>query len=82
MAKRAITDCDFVINKLDEKNLRSWLYRAKAYYSLGELRDYDKSIADAKKNNPKELDYIEKIVIAIENESDLFGENNTLSGNV
>lgn len=66
--KRAIIDCDFVIQKLDEKNLRSWLYRASAYYALGEMRDCDKSINEAKKNNPKELEYIEKVVEFIKND--------------
>jgi tetratricopeptide repeat protein 12 len=66
MYKRAIIDCDLVLNKLDEKNLRSWLYRAKGYHLLGEQRNYAKSIAEAKKLNPKELAYIEKVVIDIE----------------
>jgi tetratricopeptide (TPR) repeat protein len=64
--KRAIIDVDFVINKLDEKNLRAWLYRAKAYYSLNEKRLYDKSILEAKKHHPKELSYIDKIIAEIE----------------
>ena len=64
--KRAIIDCDFVLSKLDEKNLRSWLYRAKAYYLLDEKRNYEKSIIEARKNNPKELAYIDKIVTEIQ----------------
>lgn len=64
--KRAIIDCDWVLNKLDEKNLRSWLYRAKAYYLLDEKRLYEKSIVEAKKHHPKEISYIEKIVTDIE----------------
>lgn len=64
--KRAIIDCDFVINKLDEKNLRSWIYRAKAYFSLNEKRLYEKSIQEAKKHHPKELSYIDKIITEIE----------------
>jgi tetratricopeptide repeat protein 12 len=75
--KRAIIDCDFVINKLDEKNLRAWLYRAKAYYLLDEKRLYEKCIFEAKKHHPKELSYIGKIVIEIEGvgEGDESGEN-------
>jgi tetratricopeptide (TPR) repeat protein len=72
--KRAIIDCDFVLSKLDEKNLRSWLYRAKAYYLLDEKRNYEKSIIEAKKHHPKELDYIEKIVQSIEH-TDSDGED-------
>lgn len=56
---------DFVLQKLDEKNVRSWLYRAKSYYLLGETRDFEKSINEAKKNNPKDLDLIEKTVASI-----------------
>lgn len=56
---------DFVLQKLDEKNVRSWLYRAKSYYLLGETRDFEKSINEAKKNNPKYLDLIEKTVASI-----------------
>lgn len=66
--KRAIIDCDFVVQKLDEKNVRSWLYRARAYHALGERRDYEKSVNEAKKNNPKELEYIERVVQYIEND--------------
>lgn len=63
--KKAIIDVDFVLQKLDEKNLRSWLYRAKGYYFLDEQRDFEKSISEAKKNNPKELYFIEKVVAEI-----------------
>jgi len=72
--KRAIIDCDFVLNKLDEKNLRSWLYRAKAYYHLEDHRLYEKSIMEAKKHHPKELNYIDKIIAEIEGPPD---SNNT-----
>lgn len=70
--KRAITDCDWVLNKLDEKNLRSLLYRAKANYLLHEKELYKISIQEAKKHHPKELGYIERIVSEIEGTS---GEN-------
>ncbi|XP_065093805.1 tetratricopeptide repeat protein 12 [Ochlerotatus camptorhynchus] len=66
MCKRAIIDCDFVISKLDEKNLRSWIYRAQGYHLLGEMRAYEKSVSEAKKHNPKEWDYIDRIVMEIE----------------
>lgn len=66
--KRAIIDCDFVLDKLDDKNLRAWLCRAKGYLNLGELRNYERSIAEAKKLNPKDIAYIEEIVSNIEGE--------------
>lgn len=64
--KRAIIDCDFVLDKLDDKNLRAWLCRAKGYNCLGETRNYERSIAEAKKLNPKDIAYIEEIVNNIE----------------
>lgn len=64
--KKAIIDADFVIQKLDEKNVRSWLNRAKSYYLLDEKRDFEKSINEAKKNNPKQLDFIEKTIEQIQ----------------
>lgn len=72
----AIIDCDFVLNKLDEKNLRAWLYRAKAYYLLEDQRLYEKSIFEAKKHHPKELAYIEKIVREIEGPMEVDNEQN------
>lgn len=63
--KKAIIDADFVIQKLDEKNVRSWLHRAKSYYLLDEKADFEKSINEAKKNNPKQLDFIEKSIANI-----------------
>lgn len=65
--KKAIIDVDFVLQKLDEKNILSWIYRAKSYYLLGELRDFEKSINEAKKNNPKKVDFIEKCVANMQN---------------
>lgn len=66
LCKRAIIDCDFVLDKLDDKNLRAWLCRAKGYHCLGETRNYERSIAEAKKLNPKDIAYIEEIVNNIE----------------
>lgn len=74
--KKAVIDADFVIQKLDEKNVRSWLYRAKSYYLLEETRDFEKSVNEAKKNNPKDLEFIEKTVANIlENKWTIFGPN-------
>uniref|UniRef100_A0A182Q867 Uncharacterized protein n=1 Tax=Anopheles farauti TaxID=69004 RepID=A0A182Q867_9DIPT len=67
--KRAIIDCDFVLSKLDEKNLRSWIFRAQGYYGLGETKAYEKSVAEARKHNPRELPYIDRIVRQIEGKS-------------
>lgn len=74
----AIIDCDFVLNKLDEKNLRAWLYRAKAYYLLDEMQLYEKSIVEAKKHNPKEFTYIERIVDEIERSNELYNDDDTM----
>lgn len=69
--KKAIIDADFVLQKLDEKNLRAWLFRAKAHHALDELRDYQKSINEAKKCNPKKIELIESVVAKIESEADV-----------
>lgn len=67
--KRAIIDCDYVINKLDEKNLNAWLFRATGYHGLGITTEYEKSIVEAKKNHPKRLQYINEVVQLILSES-------------
>lgn len=63
--KRAIIDCDYVINKLDERNLNSWMFRANGYYGLGICSEYEKSVAEALKNHPKRLQYINDVVSLI-----------------
>lgn len=61
--KRAIIDCDYVINKLDEKNLNAWLFRAKGYHGLGITSEYEKCVAEARKNHPKRIvPYINEVV--------------------
>ncbi|XP_065366905.1 sperm-associated antigen 1 [Calliphora vicina] len=67
--KRAIMDCDYVLNKLEEKNLRSWLYRAAAYKRCGDEKNYETSIKLARKNNPKKADYIDDFLEKFARES-------------
>lgn len=45
--------------------MRAWIYRAMGYHLMGEMGDFEKSIAEAKKGNPKELAYIESAVAII-----------------
>uniref|UniRef100_T1GXU0 Uncharacterized protein n=1 Tax=Megaselia scalaris TaxID=36166 RepID=T1GXU0_MEGSC len=66
--KRAVIDCDFVINKIDEKNLRAWLYRAAAYFKQDDMKNFENCVKLVKKNNPKELEYIEEFVEKIRKE--------------
>ncbi|XP_017084028.2 tetratricopeptide repeat protein 12 [Drosophila eugracilis] len=42
--KRGIVDCDFVLNKLDEKNLRAWMYRAMAYKGLKDESNFENCV--------------------------------------
>lgn len=42
------------------------MYRAYGYHELAELDDFHKSVTEAKKANPKELDYIEQLVGVIQ----------------
>lgn len=67
--RRAIIDCDYVINKLDEKNLNAWLFRAKSYRKLDATFEFDKSVAEAKKGHPKQMDYIENILTLIQTDA-------------
>lgn len=60
--KRAIIDCDYVINKLDDKNLNAWLFRANGYYALAISSEYDKSVSEARKNHPKRLNEIAEVI--------------------
>ncbi|XP_037818881.1 tetratricopeptide repeat protein 12 [Lucilia sericata] len=67
--KRAIMDCDYVLNKLEEKNLRSWLYRAAAYKRCGDEKNYETSIKLARKSNPKKTDFIDDFLDKFARES-------------
>ncbi|XP_030374296.1 tetratricopeptide repeat protein 12 [Scaptodrosophila lebanonensis] len=60
--KRAIIDCDFVLNTLDEKNLRAWLYRAAAYKSMNDDFNYDNCVKFARKYNSKQMEFIDKFL--------------------
>ncbi|ALC47100.1 maker221 [Drosophila busckii] len=57
--KRALIDCDYILNHLDPKYLRAWLYRAGAYQRLGDDQNYEYSVYQAKRLNYKDLEYIE-----------------------
>uniref|UniRef100_A0A1I8P954 Uncharacterized protein n=1 Tax=Stomoxys calcitrans TaxID=35570 RepID=A0A1I8P954_STOCA len=67
--KRGIMDCDYVLNKLEEKNIRSWLYRAAAYKRLGDEKNFETSIKLARKNNPKKGDFIDDFLEKLKLES-------------
>ncbi|KAH8369341.1 hypothetical protein KR009_008814 [Drosophila setifemur] len=57
--KRGIVDCDFVLNKLDEKNLRAWLYRAMAYKGLNDEANFETCVKYARKFNSKQMEFID-----------------------
>ncbi|XP_061390443.1 tetratricopeptide repeat protein 12 [Musca vetustissima] len=67
--KRGIMDCDYVLNKLEEKNIRSWLYRAAAYKRLGDEKNFETSIKLARKNNPKKGEFIDDFLEKFKMES-------------
>lgn len=60
--RRAVMDCDHVVNKLDEKNLRGWLYRALAYKKLDDTYNYDVSVEMAYKTNNKQREQIDEFI--------------------
>lgn len=62
-------DCDHVVNKLDEKNLRGWLYRALAYMKLEDTANYNVSVQMAYKNNNKQKDEIDEFLEKIKTEN-------------
>ncbi|TDG52014.1 hypothetical protein AWZ03_001684 [Drosophila navojoa] len=65
--KRAIIDCDFVLNKLDEKNMRAWLYRAMAYKGLNDEASYDNCIRYVRKYHSKQLEFIDSFIEKMNN---------------
>lgn len=55
-------DCDYVLNKLEDKNLRAWLYRSAAYKRLGDETNFENSVKLAHKNNPKKGAIIDEFI--------------------
>ncbi|XP_030565119.1 tetratricopeptide repeat protein 12 [Drosophila novamexicana] len=68
--KRAIIDCDFVLNKLDEKNMRAWLYRAMAYKSLNDEASFENCIKYVRKYHSKQLEFIDAFIEKIKSKKD------------
>ncbi|XP_043065079.1 tetratricopeptide repeat protein 12 [Drosophila ficusphila] len=60
--KRGIVDCDFVLNKLDEKNLRAWMYRAMAYKGLNDESNFENCVKYARKFNSKQMEFIDNFL--------------------
>ncbi|EDW66578.2 LOW QUALITY PROTEIN: uncharacterized protein Dvir_GJ23542 [Drosophila virilis] len=60
--KRAIDDCQYVLDKLQETNLRAWLYKATAYKHQNDAENFEDSVAQARRHNPQQLAYIEKFI--------------------
>ncbi|XP_016999055.2 tetratricopeptide repeat protein 12 [Drosophila takahashii] len=66
--KRAIQDCQYVLEKLQETNLRAWLYQANAYKCLKQDDKFEESVAKAREHNPSQLAYIDKYIKQLEAE--------------
>ncbi|EDW84393.1 uncharacterized protein Dwil_GK14108 [Drosophila willistoni] len=64
--KRALQDCEYVLDKVDKSSLRAWLYKATAHKRLNEMEEYEKSVTQARQHNPKQLAYIDKFISEIE----------------
>ncbi|XP_030374664.1 tetratricopeptide repeat protein 12 [Scaptodrosophila lebanonensis] len=60
--KLAIMDCDYVINKLDPRCLRAWLYRAGAFKRSGDEKAFEESVYQARKLNSKEKEFIDNFL--------------------
>ncbi|XP_039495601.1 tetratricopeptide repeat protein 12 [Drosophila santomea] len=66
--KRALKDCQFVLEKLQETHLRAWLYQAHAYKGLKQDDKFEESVAKAREHNPKQVAYIDKYIKQLEAE--------------
>ncbi|XP_017092079.2 tetratricopeptide repeat protein 12 [Drosophila bipectinata] len=66
--KRALQDCQYVLDKLQDSNLRAWLYKANAHKGLNQKEEYESSIAQAREKNPTQLAYIDKYIKQMEAE--------------
>ncbi|XP_017020661.1 tetratricopeptide repeat protein 12 [Drosophila kikkawai] len=66
--KRALQDCQHILEKLHETNLRAWLYRATVYKRLNDTENFEESVAKAREHNPKQLAYIDKYIKQMEAE--------------
>nr|CBE67044.1 CG6980-PA [Drosophila atripex] len=66
--KRALQDCQYVVEKLQDSNLRAWLYKANAHKHLNQVEEYEASIARAREKNPTQLAYIDKYIKQMEAE--------------
>jgi len=57
-----------VLEKLQEKNLRAWLYQANAYKCLKQDDKFEEMVAKAREHNPNQLAYIDKYIKQLEAE--------------
>ncbi|XP_064548330.1 tetratricopeptide repeat protein 12 [Drosophila montana] len=60
--KRAIMDCDYILNKLDPKYMRAWLYRAAAFKRLNDEKNYEECVHQVKRLNTKEMQFIDSFL--------------------
>ncbi|XP_017085517.1 tetratricopeptide repeat protein 12 [Drosophila eugracilis] len=67
--KRALQDCQYVLEKLEKSNLRALLYQANAYKRLKQDDKFEESVAQAREHNPKQLAYIDKFIKQLEDEA-------------
>nr|XP_016932190.2 tetratricopeptide repeat protein 12 [Drosophila suzukii] len=66
--KRALQDCQYVLEKLQKTNLRAWLYQANAYKCLKQDDKFEEMVAKAREHNPNQLAYIDKYIKQLEAE--------------
>ncbi|XP_017873770.1 PREDICTED: tetratricopeptide repeat protein 12 [Drosophila arizonae] len=60
--KRAIDDCQYVLDKLQESNLRAWLYKATAHKRQNDAELFEECVNQARLHNPQQLAYIDKFI--------------------
>ncbi|XP_060647663.1 tetratricopeptide repeat protein 12 isoform X1 [Drosophila nasuta] len=60
--KMAIIECNHILTKLDPRYLRAFLYRALAYKRMGDEKNFEQSINEAKQVNTRSLEFIDSFL--------------------
>lgn len=55
-----------MLDKLQETNLRAWLYKATAHKQQKDVEHFEESVNQARLHNPQQLAYIDKFISQID----------------
>ncbi|KAH8310794.1 hypothetical protein KR044_003022 [Drosophila immigrans] len=65
--KMAIITCNHILTKIDPKYVRAFLYRALAYRHNGDEKNFEQSIAEARRLNSRQLEFIDSFLDRMRN---------------